>query len=158
MVTLVKQPPQAASGGPAESDPLAIIAAEAAQLEADSAPPPPPGTAPPAPVMTNAEALLPTLKAARATIAPGMRWWRDFADVWSDEQLDEMAQAWGAVLDLHGTSVGELAGKWGPYIAAAGVTIGPAWTTYQAVQDYQRFKASRAGQAEAPAAPPGAAP
>ena len=88
------------------------------------------------------------LDMARMTAAPAFTWWPDFGRCWSDQQLDQMAQAWAAVSQLHGWSAGQLLGRYAPYIAAAASTLPPAIATFAAVR--QRRDELGRGQGQHP--------
>lgn len=51
------------------------------------------------------------------------------AQVWSDDVLGRVANAGGAVLTLHGQSVGDLIGRYAPYIVLLGALIRPVLET-----------------------------
>jgi hypothetical protein len=90
-------------------------------------------------------------------LAPAFAWWPDFDRVWSDQQIDGIAAAGGAVCDRHGWDFGAALGNYGPYIALAAATAPPVLATHGAIKA-ARAAAARAereaqGRAPAPAAP-----
>lgn len=117
-------------------DALPKGAAEAAQAaaEAESA--------------KNVRAIVGALKGGRKLAEPRFRWWRDFSEVWSDDQLQAIAQALEAVRLHMGWGVDELMGKWGPWLALALAAGVPAWATFEAIE------ARREALAHARAHPP----
>ncbi len=127
---------------------FASILAEANQVESE-APGATPEAAPGAPVPApfdhaTVRELLAALQMARALAAGQVEpLMADFAVVWSDSQLRQIAEAGAEVMNIHGWSVGELMGRWGPYIRLA-VAVGvPGWVTWQAIKQAQRRPAQR---------------
>lgn len=138
MIQRIKAP--SADATPPAAPGLDALAAQAADLEGAALPP---GEAPPPPPDTAGE-LRQALDLARALAAPSFAWWPDFERVWSDAALDRIAQAGAAVMELHGWTVGDMLGRWGPYLALVGATAPPALATWAAIR----------AQRDAPPPPP----
>ena len=79
----------------------------------------------------NAAELLATLMMARGLALPILpkRKAAMLADVWSDAVLKQASEAGAAVLALHGQSMGNMLGKYAPYIVLIGVLARPVLET-----------------------------
>ncbi len=86
-------------------------------------------------VENTCASILGALKMARAAARPRLNWWSEFGEVWSDSTLQEIASAGAEVMALHGLTLGEFMGKWGPYFALAGAVAGPSLVTWDAIQE-----------------------
>jgi hypothetical protein len=82
-------------------------------------------------VQNNAAELLATLMMARGLALPILpkRKAAQLADVWTDEVLGQASEAGAAVLALHGQSMGNMLGKYAPYIVLIGVLARPVLET-----------------------------
>jgi hypothetical protein len=80
---------------------------------------------------SNSAELLVTLMMARGLSLPILpkRKAELLADVWTDEVLAQAANAGGVVLALHGQSMGNVLGKYAPYIVLLGVLVRPVLDT-----------------------------
>lgn len=82
-------------------------------------------------VQNNAAELLAALHMARGLALPILpkRKGALLADVWTDQVLGQVAEAGGQVLALHGQTMGNMMGKYGPYIVLLGVLVRPVIET-----------------------------
>lgn len=124
---------------PRGDDPAGISKATLANLDAlDGADKTSPGGAPggatPAPDHTTRDQLLAALRMARAAAADRFKWWPNFAEVWADGTLQEIADAGADVMRLQGWTVGEFMGKYGPYVRLALAVGVPGWVTMEALR------------------------
>jgi hypothetical protein len=164
MVTVVKKEP--AEGQAEGSTPEAVqtgagmadLMQEAQALEASAAPLQPGSPGGPAAVISdNLEAeVLSALQMARVAAGQAVPWWPEYREVWSDQTLQSIAAAGAEVMRRHGWNMGELLGKWGPYIALVGAIAPPAMVTYQVVKE-RREQAAAAARAKAEGGPDGGA-
>ncbi len=115
-------------------DPLAALEAQAAALESAAAPAALPGAAP---AMSTADELIAFMQMGRMIAAPAVTWWPQFAAVWSDHQLRQIADSAAAIMEQHGWNMGEVASKYGPYIAMLCAIIPPCVATYFAFKQRQ---------------------
>lgn len=144
MVAMTKKPEPADAGtttppaaGGVES--LDDLATEAQQLETPPATVPPgaPGAAA-APATSAQDAAeiasaLELLRVAALPFAPG-HVQQPLQQIWNDQQLRKIAEAIVAVCGMHGVTVGDFFGKYGPYIQLAMAVGLPALTTIKVLK------------------------
>lgn len=82
-------------------------------------------------VENNAAELMATLMMARGLALPILpkRKAAQLAQVWTDAVLQQASEAGAAVLALHGQSMGNMLGKYAPYIVLIGVLARPVMET-----------------------------
>ena len=128
------------------ADDFAGLEREAAALEgaiqAANEPPPPAPT-------NNAQELRGALLMARMMVAPMFKWWPEFADTWSDQTIEGIAQGGGAVMDKHGWTFGGLMEEFGPYIALGVAVVPPSMVTWQAIKAQKAQANKPRGQGDA---------
>lgn len=80
---------------------------------------------------SNAAELLAALMMARGLALPILPRHKgdQLRDVWSNDVLEQVAQAGGDVLALHGQGVGNLLGQYAPYIVLIGALVRPVLET-----------------------------
>ena len=80
---------------------------------------------------SNAAELLGALVMARGLALPILPRHKGdlLRDVWTDDMLNNVAEAGGNVLALHGQGVGNLMGQYAPYIVLIGVLVRPVLET-----------------------------
>ncbi|MFT3665570.1 hypothetical protein [Piscinibacter sp.] len=131
--------------------PLDVLAAEAASLEAGAAPAAP-SAAQTRQADSEAAELLGALQMARMMVAPMFGWWAQFGEVWSDQALERIAAGGALVMQRHGWTMGGLMGEFGPYIALAGATLPPSFVTWQAIKAHRAELERAARERPEPAA------
>lgn len=126
------------------------LAAEAAAI--DSGAPLQPSTAvalaPVDPAVVMAGELFALLKLPRNLAQKRFAWWPDFQTVWSDDQLNAIAQALAGVCVHMGWTIDQVMGKWGPWLALAVAAGLPAYVTWDAIQDRRAAHEQQAAQAK----------
>lgn len=82
-------------------------------------------------VQSNAAELLATLMIARKLALPilGKHKAELLRDVWTDDVLSEVSSAAGECLAIHGQGVGDLMGKYAPYVVLVGALVRPVLET-----------------------------
>lgn len=151
MVKIVSARPSIGESEPVEdATSFDDLAAQADAIDAGGAAPGQPGssiaTAPADPAVTMTAEFFSLLKLPRSLAAPRFTWWPEFGNVWSDDQLQQIAGALAAVCIDQGWSLEDLMGKYGPWIALALAAGMPSFVTWSAIQDK---RAELALQAEA---------
>lgn len=86
---------------------------------------------------TTAQELLSIAKMVRGMalpLAPEAKRAR-IAQAWTDEVLKNASEAWANVMAMHGWTVGEALGKYGPYMALAASLAPPVLVTVQIIKE-----------------------
>jgi hypothetical protein len=142
MVNIVKKSEPAPAPTSDGVEPLAALAAEAAALEAT------PTEAAQvaqqqqaqqqqAATANTANELQQTLVMVRAMVLPVLPDHQrgKLADVWSDKVLEQASKAGAEVMTLHGWTLGDVMGKYAPYIALAAALAPPTLATVRIMKE-----------------------
>lgn len=147
MVTVVREGEAApADAAHPAADELAALAAQAHEIDGAAGP----DAAGPAaaPAADNVAELRSALRLVRVVAAPLFAGWPAYGrDVWSDQQLNDIATHGGALLDQLGWSLGDLLQRWGPAIGLIVTVVPPSIATWQYLQLRKVQAAQRAREA-----------
>ena len=116
--------------GLAHDSMLETLQQEAAQLDAPAEPAP---AEVQAKTDSTAQDLFGILQVARAAARPAVYWQDDaqFNALWGDSTMQAIAEPLAEIMARHGLTMGDMVGRYAPYIALAGALAPPAIATIQ---------------------------